>query len=116
MGTPVLTPHIFINNETSAGIYGEFRPIDFRFDEERLRSVSGTRADVNDAVQILLDTIVPIYANDGTVTSELTVTVTATTFTSANGGVNSAVIQGPFTAIRLRKVGAAGAATFVGIV
>lgn len=109
-----LTPHILMNAETSAGTYGPY-PIDFVHEAGTLRSISGTRADTNDVIQVLLDTIVPIYGNDGTKTSSLTVTVTATSFTSANGGVNSAVLQGPFTQIRLRKIGASGAATFVGI-
>lgn len=109
-----LTPHVFMNAETSAGTYGLY-PIDFSYDEERLRSISGTRADTNDSIAVLLETVVPQYSANGTPLTSVVVTATATVFTSANGTYNSCVIQGPFTRIKLQKVGASGAATFVGV-
>lgn len=90
--------------------------IDPRYSEERLRSISGTRADVNDAIHVLLETDVRVYGQNGELTSTVTVTATATTFTSTNGTFNSCVLQGPFTRIKLHKTGSSGAATFVGYV
>lgn len=112
-----LTPVLFMNAQTSAGTYpstGAYL-VDFTYDEERLRSISGTRADTNDAIHVLLETAIPQFGQNGDVIASIVVTATATTFTSANGGFNSCVLQGPFTRIKLLKVGAAGAATFVGI-
>lgn len=110
-----LTPHTFMLATTSAGVYGRFA-IDYAYDEDRLRSVSGTRSDTNDWIYVLLETVVPVYPNDGsTPTTFVTVTATATVFTSANPSTNSCVIQGPFTHIKIEKVGTSGAATFVGI-
>lgn len=104
-----LTPYLFVNAVTAAATYGPYR-VDYRYDEERLRSISGTRVDVNDTVHVLVETVVP--GADGT---SVTVTATATSFTSANGTFNSCVLQGPFTQVKIQKVGASGAATFVGI-
>jgi len=109
----ILTPHLFINAQTSAGTYGLF-VIDPRYNEERLRSISGTRADTNDQIHVLLETVVPQFGNDGNALTSIVVTATATTFTSTNGTFNSCVLQGPFTRIKLQKIGASGAATFVG--
>lgn len=109
-----LTPYLFMNAQTSAGTYGPY-PIDFRYDQDRLRSISGTRADTNDAIQVLLETVVPQFALDGTPGTSIVVTATATVFTSANGTFNSCVLEGPFTRVKLQKIGASGAATFVGI-
>lgn len=109
-----LSPHIFINAQTSAGTYGPF-PIDYRYNNDKLRSISGTRADTSDQIMVLLETLVPVYGQNGVITSTVIVTATATVFTSANGTYNSCVIQGPFTQVKLQKVGASGAATFVGI-
>ncbi len=108
-----LTPVLFMNAQTSAGTYGLF-PIDVVYDEDRLRSISGTRADVNDTIAVLLETVVPQFAADGTPITSVVVTATATVWTSANGTYNSCVLQGAFTRVKLQKVGASGAATFVG--
>lgn len=109
----VLTPHLFMNAQTSAGTYGLF-VVDPRYDNDRLRSISGVRNDVSDAITVLLETVVPQFALDGTPLTSITVTATATVFTSANGNYNSCVLQGAFTQVKLQKVGASGAATFVG--
>jgi hypothetical protein len=63
-----------------------------------------------------LETVVPVFGINGVQTSTVIVTATATVFTSANGAYNSCVLQGAFTRIKLQKVGASGAATFVGYV
>lgn len=110
----VITPYLFMNAQTSAGTYGPF-VIDPRYDNDRLRSISGTRADTNDSIYVLLETVVPVYGQNGTLTSTVIVTATATVFTSANGTFNSCVLQGPFTRVKLQKVGTSGAATFVGL-
>lgn len=109
-----LTPHVFMNAQTSAGTYGLF-PVDPLYDEDRLRSISGTRADINDQIMVLLETVVPQFGQNGDAIASIVVTATATVFTSGNGTYNSCVLQGPFTRIKLQKVGASGAATFVGI-
>lgn len=108
-----LTPVLFMNAQTSAGTYG-LQPIDVTYDEDRLRSISGTRADTNDSIYVLLETVVPQYGQNGDVLASVVVTATATVWTSANGTYNSCVLQGAFTRVKLQKVGASGAATFVG--
>lgn len=102
--TTTLTPYVFMDNVTTSGTYGPYS-IDYRYDEDKLRSISGTRVDTNDAIQILLETVA----------GDVTVTATATVFTSANGTHNSAVLQGPFTRVKIVKTGSSGAATFVGL-
>lgn len=115
--TTTLTPVLFMNAQTSAGTYpsGGAYAVDYRYNEERLRSISGTRADVGDVIQILLETVVPQFAADGTPGTSIVVTATATVYTSANTGFNSCVLQGPFTRVKIQKIGAGGAATFVGL-
>lgn len=108
-----LTPHAFMNAQTSAGTYGLY-PIDVAYDEDRLRSISGTRADLGDQIMVLLETVVPQFSADGTPATSIVVTATATVWTSANGTYNSCVLQGAYTRVKLQKVGAGGAATFVG--
>lgn len=98
-----------------SGVAGGFT-VDPRYSEDRLRSISGTRVDVSDAIHVLLETDVKVFGQNGELTSTVTVTATATTFTSTNGTFNSCVLQGPFTRIKLQKIGASGAATFVGYV
>lgn len=110
-----LTPVLFMNAQTSAGTYGPFNT-DYRFDQDKLRSISGTRADTNDIIMVLLETVVPQFALDGTPAASVVVTATATVYTSANGTYNSCVLEGPFTRVKLQKVGASGAATFVGLI
>lgn len=109
-----------MNAQTSAGTYPNNAAngfnVDYAYDQDKLRSVTGTRVDINDVIKVLLETVVPQYALDGTPLTSVVVTATATVFTSANGTYNSCVIQGPFTRIKLEKVGASGAATFTGIV
>ena len=111
--TTTLTPHVFMNAETSAGTYGLY-PVDPRYNEDRLRSISGTRSDLNDSIYVLLETVVPQFAADGTKLTDVVVTATATVFTASNGTYNSCVLQGAFSRVKLQKVGASGAATFVG--
>lgn len=108
-----LTTHLFMSAQTSAGTYG-LTPIDIVYDEDRLRSISGTRADTNDSIYVLLETVVPQFGQNGDVLASIVVTATATVWTSANGNYNSCVLQGAFTRIKLQKGGASGAATFVG--
>jgi len=110
MTNPVLRPFRFFNAQTTAGDSPAYN-IDVRLDNATLRSVSGTRADVDDIIKVLLETV--FEDNDG---NQTVVTATATIWTSADAGTNSCVIQGPFTRIKLKKVGASGAATFVGLV
>lgn len=109
-----LTPHVFMNAQSSAGTYGLY-PVDPRYSEERLRSISGTRADLGDQIMVLLETVVPQFGQNGDAITSIVVTATATVFTSANGTYNSCILQGPFTRVKLQKVGAGGVATFVGI-
>ncbi len=111
-----LTPYLFMNAVTASGTFpsGGGYTIDPRYNEERLRSISGTRVDVNDAINVLLETEVKVFGQNGDLVSTVIVTATATTFSSANGTFNSCVIQGPFTRIKLHKTGSSGAATFVG--
>lgn len=111
----VLRPCLFMNAEISASTYGLFNA-DPDYDQDRLRSISGIRADINDSIYVLLETVVPIFGQNGTLTSTVIVTATATVFTNANGAYNSCVLQGAFTRIKLQKVGASGAATFVGYI
>lgn len=113
--TTVLTPVLFMNAQTSAGTYGPFST-DYRYDNDKLRSITGTRADTNDSIAVLLETVVPQFALDGTTLTSVVVTATATVWTSANGTYNSCVLEGPFTRVKIQKVGASGAATFVGII
>lgn len=103
-----------MNAQTSAGTYGPY-PIDYKYEQDKLRSISGTRADTNDSIAILLETVVPQFGQNGDALTSIVVTATATVFTSANGNYNSCVLQGPFTRVKIQKVGASGAATFVGI-
>jgi len=118
MSGTVLGPVLFMNAQTSAGTYPSTGaiPIDYKYDQDKLRSVTGTRASTDDQIMVLLETIVPQFALDGTPITSIVVTATATIFTSANGAYTSCVLQGPFTRIKLQKVGTGGAATFVGIV
>lgn len=117
MSVTTLTPVLFMNAATSAGTYPNVGFLaDFRYGEDKLRSISGTRVDVNDTIHVLLETLVPQFALDGTPTTSIIVTATATSFTSSNGTSNSCVLQGPFSRVKLQKVGASGAATFVGII
>ncbi len=111
-----LTPYLFMTGVTASGTFpsGGGFAIDPRYSEERLRSISGTRVDVNDAIHVLLETEVKVFGQNGDVTSTVIVTATATTFSSANGTFNSCILQGPFTRVKLQKTGGAGAATFVG--
>lgn len=113
----ILTPVLFMNAQTSAGTYpsGGAYPIDYRYENDKLRSISGTRADLGDTIAVLLETVVPQFSLNGDPLTSIVVTATATVFTSANGGANSCVLQGPFTRVKLVKTGAGGAATFVGI-
>lgn len=110
----VLRPYLFMNAQSSAGTYG-LLTTDFRFDQDRLRSISGVRAATDDVIKVLLETVVPQFSLTGDVLTPVVVTATATVFTSANGPKNSVVLQGPFTRIKLQKVGTGGTATFVGI-
>lgn len=111
-----LTPVLLMNAETSAGTYPAVAyNIDYRYDNDKLRSISGIRGDVSDAIYVLLETVVPIYGQNGVVTSTVVVTATATVWTSANPAQNSCILQGPFTRVKLLKVGTSGAATFVGL-
>lgn len=115
MAGTTLTPVLFMNAQTSAGTYGPF-DVDYKYDEERSRHVSGSRVDVSDIIQVLLETVVPQYNLDGSPGTSIVVTATATVFTSANGTHNSCIITAPFSRIKIQKVGASGAATFVGII
>ncbi len=111
-----INPFILMNAETSAGSYPAVPiPIDFRYDNDKLRSITGTRGDVNDTITVLLETMVPIYSNTGKINSYVTAIATATTWGASNANTNSCVLQGPFTRVFLKKVGASGAATFVGM-
>ena len=114
MGSTVLTPFLFMNAVTASATYTSGN-IDYKYSEERLRSISGTRVDVNDVILVLLETDVPVYGQNGVLTTTVVVTATATVFTSANGTNNSCVLQGPFTRVKIQKTGGSGAATFVGI-
>lgn len=116
----ILTPVLFMTGVTASGTFpttpaGGYT-VDPRYDHDKLRSVSGTRVDVNDAIHVLLETDVKVFGQNGELTSTVTVTATATTFTSTNGTFNSCVLQGPFTRIKIQKTGSSGAATFVGYV
>lgn len=115
-----LTPVLFMSAVTASGTYpvspATGFTIDPRYGEDKLRSISGTRVDVNDAVHVLLETDFKVFGQNGDLTSTITVTATATTFTSTNGTFNSCVLQGPFTRIKIQKTGSSGAATFVGYV
>lgn len=111
----ILTPVLFMNAQTSAGTYGPFFA-DYRYENDKLRSISGTRADINDSIYVLLETVVPQFGLDGTPGTSVVVTATATVFTNTNGTANSCVLEGPFTRVKLQKVGTSGAATFVGII
>ena len=110
-----LTPVLFMSAVTASGVYPTSGyMIDPTYDQDRLRSISGTRVDVNDAVHVLVETDVKVFGQNGDLVSTITVTATATTFTSTNGTFNSCVLQGPFTRIKIHKTGSSGAATFVG--
>ena len=109
-----LTPVVLINAVTASGTFGPF-PIDYKYEQDKLRSISGIRSDINDDVYVLLETVVPVIGQGGAVVSNVIVTATATVFTNANGTYNSCVIQGPYTRLKLQKAGSSGAATFVGI-
>lgn len=114
----ILRPVLFMNAVTASGTFPTTGPIniDASYNQDRLRSISGTRSDVNDAVHVLVETVIPQYASNGDVLTSIVVTATATTFTSTNGVFNSCVLQGPFTRIKIQKTGSSGAATFVGYV
>lgn len=117
MSGTILTPVLFMNAQTSAGTYPNTGfPVDYRMEEDKLRSIMGTRVDINDTIHVLLETLVPVFGQNGDLISTVIVTATATSFTSANGTSNSCVLQGPFVRIKLQKVGTSGAATFVGMI
>lgn len=98
-----LNPHVFLNAVTSA-ISSSWYPVDWRWGGVQQRSISGTKT-ADDIIVLELQTI----ANG------VTVIATATTFGSA-GTDFSAVVQGPFQMIRVRKVLEHGPATVVGFV
>jgi hypothetical protein len=115
MGSAVLRPHLFMNAQTSAGTYGSPN-LDYAYSEERNRSIFGVRTDANDIIQVLLEIEVPQYSNDGSPATSVVVTATATTFTSVVGTYMSMILTQPCSRIKIVKIGASGAATFVGII
>ena len=83
-------------------------PVDWRYAGIQQRSIMGTKgSSASDVINIELKTSVAVTTD--------AVIVTATSF-AGSVTVFSAVIQGPFTDIRVRKEGASAAATVVGIV
>jgi len=101
-----ISPITFLNAQAASAASSWYR-VDFAYNGGDQRSIMGTRTDVDSAVAVEVKT---------SISATLSVIATATVYTSANGTNNSAVIQGAFTHIRIRKIGASGAATFVGVV
>jgi hypothetical protein len=105
-----LNTHVFINNIT-ASIASSWYPVDWVYGMNNERSISGSKTATSaDEVVLELRTLV---LNSGTTVAD--VISTATTWPSTAASF-SAVIVGPYTHIRVRKVGASGAATVVGVV
>lgn len=105
-----LTPVLFLNN-ISASAATSWVPVDWRNSGVQQRSIMGTKAtSASDVLNVELRTSVTAADN-----SLISVITTATSFA---GSVTtfSAVIQGPFQDIRIRKEGASAAATVVGLV
>ena len=105
-----LSPKTFLSS-VAASIATEWFLVDFRFQGIQERSIQGTK------VSAASDTVHVELRTDGLDSQGATTTV-ITTATSWAGSVTnfSAVIRGPFQFIRIRKEGAGGAATVVGIV
>lgn len=105
-----LTKHVFLSS-VAASTAGTWYPVDWRYSGIQQRSIIGTKAaSASDVINIELNIIVTAADN-----SLLTVITTATSFAGAVTNF-SAVIQGPFDQIRVRKEGSSAAATVVGMI
>lgn len=94
--------HVFLNAQVAASASGWY-PVDWKYGHQQ-RSVLANRG----GDEIVLET--KVSAPGGTVS----VISTATSWTA--GTLVAAVLEGPFTHIRARKVGTSGACTVVGII
>ena len=119
MSFTTITPHSFLANVTASTVT-DWYPIDYRHPGENLRGVVGSKTATSaDTILLELRTLV---VSAGTNSSNAPVVTTVadviTTATSWDQTVTtfSAVIQGPFTHVRVRKTGASAAATVVGLV
>jgi len=110
-----LTPVLFMNAQSSAGTYGTFYT-DYRCENDKIRSISGSRADTGDIITVLTEIVVPQFGNDGSPATSVVVTATATVFTSAAGTYFSCQLEAPFTRVKVQKIGAGGVATVVGLI
>lgn len=101
-GEIVINKHTFLDDTSVAAT--DWVPVDYRYAGIQQRSVYGTK---NTADEIVVEVRIE--------TAETSVMTTATSWGS---GVTNfgAVLQGPFTDLRVRKVGSSAAATVVGIV
>lgn len=110
-----VTPHIFINNVT-ASFVSPWYPVDSIYGMHNERSISGTKVSAAGSEVVLeLRTLVMARNAQGVNVTAADVIATATAWTSAITNF-AAVVVGPFTHIRARRVGASAAATVVGMV
>lgn len=105
-----LHKHVFITSVT-ASTDSAWIPVDWKYHGIQQRAVSGFKVATSaDSVDVLLRTTVT--AADG-----LTYSVISTATSWGASVTNfSAVIQGPFEEIKVRKIGSSGAATVIGII
>ena len=99
-----LNPHTFIDN-VAVSVASGWYPVDWKWGGVQQRSISGRKHE-NDTVILELLTIV----------GDVSVIATATTWGVSGATAFSAVVQGPFQMIRVRKIGTNGGATVVGMV
>lgn len=105
-----LTPHVFINNVT-ASVASSWYPVEYNHGGmQSERSISGTKVSAaNSEVVVEVRTLI--------MSARSTVADVLSTATSWGGAVTnfSAIIVGPYTHIRARRVGTSAAATVVGV-
>lgn len=109
----VLKPQVFLA-AVSASTNSPWIPVDVNHDGQILRSISGTKVSGN-AIQVEVRTSANVQASNGLITG-YSIIATATTWNSASVGPISAIIQGPFSDIRVRQIGSSGVSTVVGYV
>lgn len=106
-----LNTHVFINNVT-ASVVSQWYKVDYNHGGMiNERSISGTKVSAGNSELVL--EVRTLVMNGNTTVAD--VIATATVWNSA-ATIFSAVLIGPFTHVRARRVGASAAATVVGVV
>lgn len=105
-----LTPHNFMTSVTASTV-GAWVPVDYRFCGIQQRTIVGSR-ETSASDEVIVEVKIEASAAGGNL---ITVIATATSWTGA-GNTFSAVVQGGYNAIRIRKVGSSAAATVNGLI